>query len=105
MGTKLKEVDNYIAGRADFARPILNHLRDVIHKASPEIFEEVKWGMPAFNYMGFLCGMAAFKNHCAFNFWKSSIMPDPHGILNEKGDGAMGNFGQIKTVRTFLQIK
>lgn len=99
MESRLKQVDDYIAKTSDFAKPILMHLRDVIHKASPEIFEEIKWGMPAFNYKGFLCGMAAFKNYCSFSFWKSAIMPDPHDILNAKGDGAMGNFGQIRTVK------
>ena len=66
-------IDAYIARQADFARPILSHLRDLIHTASPEIREAVKWGMPFFTYRGRnLCNMAGFKAHVAFGFWGSS---------------------------------
>ena len=36
--------------------------------------ETIKWSVPAFDYEGPLCGMAAFKSHCIFGFWKASLL-------------------------------
>src|SRR5882724_743203 len=41
-------VDAYIAKSAEFARPILQHLRELVHGACPEAEEEMKWNMPFF---------------------------------------------------------
>src|SRR5262245_18755655 len=54
-------VDAYIDKSNDFAKPILFHLRDLIHKACPDVTETLKWSMPSFEYRGILCGFAAFK--------------------------------------------
>jgi len=67
-------IDAYIAKSADFAKPILNRIREAIHAAVPDIEETMKWSMPAFYYKGPLANMAAFKAHCAFGFWKGSMV-------------------------------
>ncbi|WP_276131683.1 YdeI/OmpD-associated family protein [Polluticoccus soli] len=90
-----KRIDAYIAKSADFAKPVLEHLRALVHKACPEITETVKWGMPHFEYKGIVCSMASFKQHCVFGFWKASIMDDPHGILEKVGKTSMGSLGSI----------
>src|SRR6476659_8068817 len=92
MPNKDPRVDAYIDKSADFAKPILFHLRKLVHKASPKISETVKWGMPAFEYKGIVCGMAAFKEHCTFGFWKHSLL-GYDGFSTEKT--AMGSFGRI----------
>ena len=69
MPTTDPRVDEYIAKSAEFAQPILAHLRAVIHAACPEVKETIKWSMPSFDYHGIICGFAAFKQHCALNFW------------------------------------
>jgi len=97
MGQYDARVDAYIEKSAAFAKPILNHIREVVHAASPLITETVKWGMPFFDYKGPVCQMAAFKEHCAFGFWKASLLHDPHGLL-KIGDGAAGSFGRINTI-------
>lgn len=81
-------VDEYIAKAADFARPILEHLREVAHRALPGAEEAIKWGMPHFlvNEKN-LAGMAAFKAHCTFVI---------HGD-GRQGD-AMGQFGRIGSI-------
>lgn len=89
-------IDAYIAKSADFAKPILAHLRKLVHKACPEVTETIKWGMPFFEYKGPLCNMAAFKAHCAFGFWKAALMEDPKGLLK---DDAMGSMGKITSVK------
>ena len=92
MPNKDPRVDAYIEKSADFAKPVLTHLRKLVHKASPNISETVKWGMPAFDYKGIVCGIAAFKEHCTFGFWKQSLL-DYDGFSTEKT--AMGSFGRI----------
>ena len=91
-------VDTYIEKSADFAKPILNHLRDLIHKASPEINETIKWSFPHFDYKGTVCSMASFKQHCAFGFWKSTLLPDPENLLKSEVQSAMGQFGRITSL-------
>lgn len=90
-------IDAYIARSADFARPILTHLRDVVHAACPEVEETMKWSMPHFDYKGIMCGMAAFKAHVTFGFWKGSLIP---GLQARAADGgeAMGHFGKITSI-------
>lgn len=74
MATKDPRVDAYIEQSSEFARPILKKLRGLVHKGCPEVVETIKWGMPAFEYKGPLCGMAAFKKHCTFGFWKAELL-------------------------------
>jgi hypothetical protein len=65
-----ERVEAYIAKSADFARPILTHLRELIHQAAPQLNETMKWSAPFFDHKGPVCHMAAFKQHCAFGFGK-----------------------------------
>lgn len=95
MGTRDPRIDAYIEKAAPFARPILVHLRAVVHSACPKAVETVKWGSPSFEYEGILCGMAAFKQHCAFGFWKHDLVVDG----DTKAKEAMGSFGRITSVK------
>jgi uncharacterized protein YdeI (YjbR/CyaY-like superfamily) len=97
MGKRDERHDAYIAKSADFAKPILTHLRELVHKACPEIEETWKWSFPNFDYKGIVCSMAAFKQHCSFGFWKASLMRDEHKILTGSRE-AMGQMGQIKSL-------
>jgi uncharacterized protein YdeI (YjbR/CyaY-like superfamily) len=99
MGKKIKQVDAYIAKSADFAKPILTHLRELVHKACPEAQEVIKWGFPNFDYKGVMCSMAAFKQHCSFGFWKGSFMNDSKKILQPADKGSMGNFDRITSLK------
>jgi uncharacterized protein YdeI (YjbR/CyaY-like superfamily) len=94
MATKDKRVDAYIAKAAGFAKPVLNYIREVVHKACPEAEETMKWSFPHFDYKGMLCSMAAFKQHCAFGFWKASLMSEANQLKAKNGE-AMGHMGQI----------
>lgn len=92
-------IDEYINKSEDFARPILNHLREIIHQACPEVSEVIKWSFPNFEYRGqILCSMASFKKHCSFGFWLGAEMEDPDNILNKVGNTSMGNFGKITSI-------
>jgi uncharacterized protein YdeI (YjbR/CyaY-like superfamily) len=91
-------IDAYIQKSAEFARPILEHIRKLVHKACPDAEETVKWGMPFFmNNGAILCNMAAFKEHCAFGFWNAPLLKDPEGILQVKEKNAMGHLDRISS--------
>lgn len=92
MPKKNPQVDAYIAQAAPFAQPILKHLRKVVHAGCPAVEETIKWGFPHFDYKGNLAGMAAFKAHCSFGFWKGALLFGPE--IAERDD-AMGHFGRI----------
>ncbi len=94
-----RRIDAYIAKAAPFAQTILQHIRKLVHKACPDITETMKWSFPHFEYKGVVCSMAAFKQHCAFGFWKASIMKDPNKIMQIKDRGAMGHFDRITSIK------
>lgn len=93
MGTRDPRVDAYIERSAPFAQPILEHIRSVMHEACPDVEEAMKWSMPHFMYHGMLGGMSAFKAHCAFGFWKGTL------IVPEQEEAAMGQFGRIESIK------
>ncbi len=100
MGKKIKGMDAYILKSADFAVPILNHLRELVHIACPDVEEKIKWSMPFFDYKGEgLCNMASFKQHCAFGFWKAALMKDHKLQETAKSETAMGHFGKITNIK------
>jgi len=74
MVTRDKRVDAYIENAAEFAQPILTELRARVHKSCPDVVETLKWRMPSFEHKGILCGMAAFKKHAVFGFWKHNLV-------------------------------
>jgi uncharacterized protein YdeI (YjbR/CyaY-like superfamily) len=99
MGQYDERVDAYIAKSPDFAKPILIHIRELVHRAAPELSEIMKWGFPFFDYKGPVCQMAAFKRHCAFGFWREKMLHDPKGYLKVDGEeSSAGSFGQILSI-------
>ena len=104
MGTTDPRVDAYIAKSADFAKPILTHLRDLLHKHCPAVEETIKWSVPHFTYKAttdrsprILCSMASFKQHCAFGFWYADTS-DSASREAQTGP-AMGQYGRITSLR------
>jgi uncharacterized protein YdeI (YjbR/CyaY-like superfamily) len=100
MGTKDPRVDAYITKSADFAKPILTHLRKLIHDTCPSVEETMKWSFPHFTYKAaadrsprVLCSMASFKQHCAFGFWYADNMSG-----NQQAAPAMGQYGRITSL-------
>jgi uncharacterized protein YdeI (YjbR/CyaY-like superfamily) len=95
MGSKDPRIDAYIAKSADFAKPILKHLRRIVHAGCPKVEERVRWQHPNFDYKGVMCGMAAFKEHCVFGFWKEALILDRAKPAEKT---AMGSFGCIRSL-------
>src|SRR5256885_15575154 len=92
MARKGRRVDIYIERAAPFARPILKRLRKIAHAGCPDVEETIKWNFPFFEHRGIICFMSAFKEHCAFGFWKGSL------LFAGKHKGAMGHFGRITSI-------
>jgi uncharacterized protein YdeI (YjbR/CyaY-like superfamily) len=96
MGTRDPRVDAYIAKQADFAKPILAQIRDVVHAACPAVEEEIKWGSPFFMYHGPMAHMPAFKEHVRFGFWKGKLLG---GGDSDEEEGMDGPFRHLTSVK------
>ena len=105
MPTTNPGIDAYINKSPDFAKPILTHLRALIHKACPAVDEQLKWSNPSFEYKGPMVGIAAFKQHCVMGFWKASIMKDKEALMGEKTFMAAGNLGKIISLKDLPKDK
>jgi len=86
MKNTIKGVDEYIERSGDFAKPILNRLRGIFHRADPRIAETIKWGFPHFEYKGIVGSMAAFKQYVSIGFWKGGLMKDDSRIFKNVGN-------------------
>jgi uncharacterized protein YdeI (YjbR/CyaY-like superfamily) len=93
------KVDAYIAKAAPFAQPVLERLRELVHRACPDVEEAIKWSMPFFVYKGQILGnMAAFKAHCSFGLWGGDVtaMMRKDGVLSDDGMGKLGKIASVK---------
>lgn len=100
MAKKEKAIDAYIAKSAGFAKPILLHIRQLVHKTCPDVEEKMKWSFPHFDYKGeMMCSMAAFKQHAVFGFWKAALMKDPVLVENAKSEVSMGHLGRLTSLK------
>jgi uncharacterized protein YdeI (YjbR/CyaY-like superfamily) len=100
MAKKDPRVDAYIAKSPDYAKPILIYIRKTVHSGCPDVIENIKWGMPSFERKGILCGMAAFKAHAVFGFWKGDLV-----TRTGKKDDAMWQFGCITSLKDLPKEK
>ena len=93
-GRRDPRVDAYIAKAQPFAQPILTHLRELVHSHAPGAQETLKWGVPHFVLGGQnLAGMAAFKEHATFGFWR-----DEEVTGSPRDTGAMGSMGRLASL-------
>jgi len=100
MGKRDERIDAYIEKAAEFAKPIMNHLRELVHATCPEVEETWKWSFPHFMYKGeVLCSMAAFKAHAVFGFWKAALLEDVDNVLTIKDRESMGHLGKLTTLK------
>jgi hypothetical protein len=101
-------VDAYIKKAKPFAQPILSHLRKVVHRAVPEVEETMKWSAPHFDYKGMFCGIAAFKAHVGFGFWKAALLeahlPGPGGLSSAGQFGKIASLADLPSDRELTRI-
>jgi uncharacterized protein YdeI (YjbR/CyaY-like superfamily) len=74
MSKKDPRIDAYIAKSADFAKPVLDRIRKLVHAACPDVEETIKWNSPFYVHNGILICTPAFKKRCALIFWKGKLI-------------------------------
>jgi len=90
------DITAYIERAEPFAQPILSYIREIVHEFCPEVEEKMKWSFPHFDYLGeMMCSMAAFKKHCAFGFWKATLLETSFLQMGGNNKTAMGDFGKL----------
>lgn len=91
MPSRDPRIDDYIARQADFARSILEYLRELVHEACPGVEETIKWSAPSFVHAGgIVCMMAAFKQHASFGYWQHALV-----MGEEAPREGMGSYGKL----------
>jgi hypothetical protein len=81
-------IDEKIKELGDWRGKTLSKVREVIHKADPEIVEEVKWrGTPVFSHSGIVCTGETYKSAVKLTFAKGAALDDPSGLFNSSLDG------------------
>ena len=54
-----------------------------------ELTETLKWGVPCYTLdKSNVLLLGAFKEFCSISFFKGSLLPDPHGILQKPGENS-----------------
>ena len=90
------QIDEKIKQLSDWRGKALAKLRDIIHKADPEIVEERKWakatspGVPVFSHAGIVCTGETYKNLVKLTFAKGASLRDPAGLFNSSLEGTSG---------------
>lgn len=87
------QIDQKIKELGDWRGKTLAKVRDIIHKADPEIVEEWKWakatspGVPVFSHDGIICTGETYKNLVKLTFAKGASLKDPAGLFNSSLEG------------------
>lgn len=91
-GGRSAGIDAYIERAAPAFQPMMQRLRDSVHRHCPEVEETLKWGMPSFLFRGkILAGMAAFKQHMSFGYWQHAEV-----MGAEVARDGMGSYGKMR---------
>lgn len=84
MQSKTKTTDEYLASLPEWQRDSLTLFRTLVHKALPQVREEIKWGVPAFVLNDkVIFTMGAFKSHVKYNFISNgALLNDVDHLFN-----------------------
>ena len=86
-------IDARIRELGDWRGKTLARVREIIHKADPEIVEEWKWakasspGIPVFSHGGIICTGETYKNIVKLTFAKGASLKDPSRLFNSSLEG------------------
>jgi len=81
-------IDGKIRELGDWRGKTLAKVREIIHKADPEIVEEWKWrGTPVFSHGGIVCTGETYKSVVKLTFAKGAALDDPSGLFNSSLEG------------------
>src|ERR1700743_2590840 len=86
-------IEQKIKELGDWRGKTLAKVRDIIHKADPEIIEEWKWvkptsaGTPVWSHGGIVCTGETYKSVVKMTFAKGASLKDPAGVFNSSLEG------------------
>ena len=93
METASASIDLKIKELGDWRGKTLAKVRDIIHKADPEIVEEWKWakatspGVPVFSHAGIVCTGETYKSSVKLTFARGAALKDPARLFNSSLEG------------------
>jgi hypothetical protein len=88
METASAFIDQKIKELGGWRGKTLAKVREIIHKADPEIVEEWKWmGTPVFSHGGIVCTGETYKNVVKMTFARGAALRDPSGLFNSSLEG------------------
>jgi hypothetical protein len=81
-------IDEKIKQLGDWRGKMLARVREIVHRADPEIAEEWKFmGTPVWSHGGIVCTGETYKNVVKMTFAKGAALKDPSGLFNSSLDG------------------
>ena len=86
-------IDQKIKELGDWRGKTLAKVRDIIHRADPEIVEEWKWakatspGTPVFSHAGIVCTGETYKSTVKLTFARGAALKDPCRLFNSSLEG------------------
>jgi hypothetical protein len=86
-------IDAKIKELGDWRGKTLARVREIVHRADPEIVEEWKWakatspGVPVWSHGGIVCTGETYKNVVKMTFAKGAALKDPAGLFNSSLEG------------------
>ena len=87
-------IDERIKELGDWRGRTLAKVRDIIHKADPEIVEEWKWrkasspGTPVWSHNGGICTGESYKQIVKLTFFQGASLKDPAHLFNSSLEGS-----------------
>lgn len=87
-GAPSSQIDAKIQELGDWRGKTLAQVRALIHKADPDVVEEVKWrGVPVWSHAGIICTGETYKSVVKMTFAKGASLDDPSGLFNASLEG------------------
>lgn len=86
-------IDQKIKGLGNWRGKTLAKVREIIHKADPEIIEELKWakatspGVPVWSHGGIVCTGETYKSVVKLTFARGASLKDPSRLFNSSLEG------------------
>src|SRR5580704_12573156 len=86
-------IDAKVKELGDWRGKTLAHVRELIHKADPDIVEEWKWakpksaGTPVWSHDGIVCTGESYKQVVKLTFARGASLNDPKKLFNSSLEG------------------
>jgi hypothetical protein len=93
VATPSERIDALIATTKDWRGKTFARLREIIHRADPDVTEEWKWvtarrpGTPTWEHNGIICHINLLKGRLRLTLHEGAHIPDPQQLFNASLEG------------------